>query len=167
MSMKRIIVDTSVISLLAESKTGKQHLEQQEFYLNHASGCVWYVTPEIISELNDMKARESKRELLSRSLAIVARNKAITLPRANLKPILQRDDVKQALKDHNKTRSDRNDKKNIARAVLEGFQFFSHDEILCKRAKNISGLKLVSWYLKPQKGRKTIKRDKSGNKIGW
>lgn len=165
MSMKRIMVDTSVISLLAENKTGKQHLEQQEFYLNRARGCVWHVTQEIMSELNAMKARESKRELHSSRLAIIARHKAIILPPTDLKPILQRDDVKRALKDHGKTRSDRKDKKNTARAVLEGFQFFCHDKLLCKRAKKISGLELVSWHLRPQKGRSTVQRNPHGDRV--
>ena len=165
--MKHVIVDASVISLLAQNKTGKQHLEQKEFYLNHASGCVWHVTQEIISELNAMLARESKRELHSNCMRLLARNKAVTLPPIDLAPVLQRDHVKRALKDHNKTRSDKKDKRNIARALLEDYQFFCHDNLLCKRAKNISGLKLVSWYLEPQKGRKTIKRDKSGSRIDW
>ena len=35
------------------------------------------------------------------------------------------------------------------------------------KAKNISGVKLVSWYLRPQKGHKNIKRDKRDNKVDW
>lgn len=132
-----------------------------------AKGCVWHVTQEIMSELNDMKARESKRDLFSSCMRILARQKAITLPSVDLEPILQRDDVKRALKDHNKTKSDRKDKMNTARAILEDCQFFCHDDLLCKRAKTISGVKLVSWYLRPQKGRKNIKRDKRDNKVDW
>ena len=132
-----------------------------------AKGCVWHVTQEILSELNDMKARESKRDLFSSCMRILARQQAITLPSVDLEPILQRDDVKRALKDHNKTKSDRKDKMNIARAILEDYQFFCHDDLLCKRAKTISGVKLVSWYLRPQKGRKNIKRDKRDNIVNW
>lgn len=167
MRTQRIIVDANVISLLADEKTGKKHLEQKEFYLSHASDCVWYVTKEIMDELDAMLIREGKQALHARCLDLLEEKKAIRLPPTDLEPILQRDDVKRALKDHNKTKSDRNDKKNIARALLEEYQFFCHDDLLCKRSKNISGVKLVSWYLRPQKKRKNIKRDKRDNKVDW
>lgn len=167
MRTQRIIVDANVISLLADEKTGKKHLKQQEFYLSRASNCVWHVTKEIMDELDLMLVREGKRALHAKCLDLLEEEKAIRLPPTNLEPILQRDDLKQALKDHNKTRSDRNDKKNIARSLLEDCQFFCHDDLLCKRAKTISGVKLVSWYLRPQKGRKNIKRDKRDNKVDW
>lgn len=165
--MERIIVDANVISLLADKKTGRQLVEQQEFYLSRASGCVWHVTKEILDELDAMLVREGKQALHARCLDLLEKEKAIRLPPTDLEPVLQRDDVKRALRAHSKTRSDRNDKKNTARAVLEGFQFFCHDELLCKRAKNISGLELVSWYLKPQKGRRSIKRGRGGSRIDW
>lgn len=167
MSKQRIIVDANVISLLADGKTGKKRLKQKEFYFSRASDCIWHVTKEIMDELYAMLVREGKQALLARCLALLEEEKAIKLPPTDLEPILQRDDVKRALKDHNKTRSDKNDKKNAARAVLEGFQFFCHDDLLCKRAKNIPGLELVSWYLRPQKGHKSIKRDKRDNKVDW
>ena len=73
--------------------------------------------------------------MFARCLALLEEQKASKLPPTDLEPILRRDDVKRALKDHNKTRSDKNDKKNTARAVLEGFQFSAMTIFYAKERK--------------------------------
>ena len=151
MSKQGIIVDTSVILLLANEETGSGLVEQREFYSSRASGCAWHVTKEIISELNSTRSRGGNQSLHDRCLGLLEQKETMTLPPTDLKPILQRDDVQQVWKGINVTRSIRKDMNIIARAVLEGFQFFTHDFILCKRANTISGLELVSWHLEPQK----------------
>lgn len=150
MSKQSIIVDTSVILLLANEETGSGLVEQREFYSSRASDCAWHVTTEIKRELDSMQSKGGNQALHDRCWDLLEQKETMTLPPTNLKHILQRDDVQQAWKDINATRSTRKDMNIIARAVLEGFQFFTHDLILCKRANTISGLELVSWHLEPQ-----------------
>lgn len=163
--MSNIILDTNVISLLAEKKTGGQLREQKDFYSNKARGHVWHVTREIMKELQDMLSREGKRELYGDCMKLLERKNAVQLPSVDLEPVLLRKEFSHALKAHSRTRSDRRDKSNIARAVLEGFPFFCHDSLLCRRAKDIPGLELVSWHLQPQSGQRTVKRGRGGNRI--
>ena len=150
MSKQGIIVDTSVILLLSNEETGSGLVEQREFYSSRASGCAWHVTTEIKSELDSMQSKGGNQSLHDRCLDLLEQQETMTLPPTDLETVLQRDDVQQAWKDINTTMSDRRDENIIARAVLEGFQFFTHDFILCKRANTISGLELVSWHLRPQ-----------------
>lgn len=165
--MRKIILDANVLSRLADDKTGRQFLHQKDFYSQEANGCIWHVTQEIIDELEDMLSREGKRELHANCFELLKYENAVLLPPVDLSAVLQRTDVRQALKDHNKKRSDRRDKRNIARAVKEGFPFLCHDKLLCQRAKKINDLELVSWHLRPQKGQSTVKRDRGGNRIDW
>lgn len=54
MKRKQIIVDTSVISLLADKKkTGSGALKQKEFYRSESEGCTWNITNEILKEVKN------------------------------------------------------------------------------------------------------------------
>lgn len=166
MKRKQIIVDTSVISLLADKKkTGSGALKQKEFYRSKSEGCMWNITNEILTEVKNIQRRDGKVRLYQWCLELLAKEKADTLPHMDLPHIANRPDVKKALKQHNKSKSDRRDRKNIHRAIHEEFPFLCHDNTLYKRVRKLAGLTIISWYGIPRKGQRTVRRDRGGGKL--
>ena len=166
MKRKQIIVDTSVISLLADKKkTGSGALKQKEFYRSKAEGCAWNITNEILKEVKNIQSRDGKVRLYLWCMELLVKQNAATLPQIDLLHIANRPDVKQALKQHDKSQSDRRDCKNIYRAIHEKFDFLCHDNTLYKRVRKLAGLIIISWYGIPSKGQKTVRRSKSGDKL--
>ena len=168
MKRKQIIVDTSVISLLADKKkTGSGALKQKEFYRRESEGCTWNITNEILKEVKNIQSRDGKVRLYQWCLELLAKEKADTLSHMDLPHIANRPDVKQALKQHDKSQSDRRDRKNIHRAIHEEFPFLCHDNTLYKRVRKLAGLTIISWYGIPRKGQRTVRRSRSGDKLDW
>lgn len=166
MKRKQIIVDTSVISLLADKKkTGSGALKQKEFYRKESEGCAWNITNEILTEVKNIQRRDGKVRLYQWCMELLAKEKAVPLPHMDLLHIANRPDVKQALKQHDKSQSDRRDRKNIYRAIHEGFSFLCHDNTLYKRVRKLAGLIIISWYGVPRKGQKTVRRSKEGDRL--
>ena len=164
--IRKLLVDSGVISTLAdETTTGSKFKKEQNFYRRETELGIWHVTQDIMSELDRMCVRKGKIRLYEQCLDLLEKRNAIQLPYMDLPHIAHREDVKAALKDHYKNKSDERDRRNIYRAIYEKLVFICHDNTLYQRVKNLSDLDIVSLYGQARKGSKTVRRGRGGNRL--
>ena len=163
---ERILLDANVVSTLAEtSKTGTGFLKEQEFYRGHAENAIWHVTPEVLTELRLMRKRTGKVALYNKCIQLLDTRNTTRLSKMDLPHIENREDVKNALDGHDKTQSDRRDRRNVCRAIYEKLIFLCHDNRLYQRVKKLAGLAIVSLHGQAKKGRKNVRRGRGGNRL--
>ena len=163
---KRILLDANVVSRLADNtNTGSGFLKEQEFYRGQAENAIWHVTPEVLTELRRMLKRTGNAALYNQCRKLLFKRNTKKLPIMDLPHIENREDVKNALDGHDKTQSDRRDRRNVCRAIYEKLIFLCHDNRLYQRVKKLAGLAIVSLHGQAKKGSKTVRRNRSGNRL--
>lgn len=155
------------IAVGGRKENRREAYSAKEFYRREAEGCDWNITFEISKEIDELRSRYGDTHLYRQCLAVLSKENVAVLPYMDLPQIAERTDVKKALKEHKKSRSDRRDYKNIYRAIYHRWSFFLHDDKLCKRTKNLEGVNLVSWYLRPQNRRPSVRRGRGGSRLDW
>lgn len=165
---KRVMLDANVVSILADdTKTGAGFLKEQEFYKSETEHADWHITAEILAELRSMRNRTGKAALYIKCRKLLSAQNAVTLSEKHLPSIANREDVRNALAGHDKTKADRRDCRNVCRAIYEKLVFLCHDNELYQRTKNLYGLSIVSFHGQAKKGQKTVKRGRGGSRQNW
>ena len=159
--MSELILDTGVVSILANPDPSGEDIELKKYYEKKASGFSWCITPTINSEINRMRSIEGRRDLwrhcrrLLSSPGTAVRRIEWT---SEMEELSSSPDFVRSFKGHTNIR----DRRIAAAAKISNIPILCHDEEFYNSAKLLEGVVVYSKYGESKKRAKSVRRGRKG-----